>query len=82
MPIDNFNWPKLQLDFDPKDQSILVALGGSKSYGTNHPLSDTDYKGVLVPPREYYLSPFKNFEQTQWKSEEKTGIRVDYPSCS
>lgn len=69
----NFKWPEFNLDFDVRESAILIGLSGSKSYGTDHPLSDTDWKGVLVPPLIYTLSPFKNFEQTTWKSEAKSG---------
>lgn len=60
-------------EFDLDKHSIIVGLSGSKAYGTNHPLSDTDWKGVLVPPRRFYMSGIFNFEQTSWKSEQKSG---------
>jgi len=68
-----FKWPKLNLDFDVSKNTILLAVAGSRSYGTDHPLSDTDYKGVLIPPRNYYLSPFKGFDQVQFKGNGHTG---------
>lgn len=68
-----FNWPKFNEDFDVPSHTIILALAGSKSYGTDHPLSDTDYKGVLVTPRDIVLSPFRTFEQTSWKGEGETG---------
>ncbi|MHA2064888.1 MAG: DNA polymerase beta superfamily protein [Candidatus Thorarchaeota archaeon] len=68
-----FKWPKFGVEFDVKKHTILLGLAGSRSYGTDHPLSDTDYKGIIVPPREYYLSPFRGFEQTQWKGDGLTG---------
>ena len=68
-----FEWPKSQLDFDIKKHTILMALAGSRSYGTDHPLSDFDFKGIIIPPKRYYLSPFRGFDQTQWKGTGKTG---------
>ena len=65
--------PENHSEFDIRKHSIIVGLGGSKSYGTNHPLSDTDWKGVLVAPRRYNMTDLYNFDQTTWKSEEKSG---------
>jgi predicted nucleotidyltransferase len=56
-----------------KENVILLGLSGSRSYGTNTEKSDTDYKGILIPPRKYYMSPFRYFEQTQWKGDWTTG---------
>lgn len=56
---------------------ILLCLAGSKAYGTDHPLSDTDYKGILIPPMDTMLSPFKSFEQTDWKGDESTGRKSE-----
>lgn len=68
-----FEWPEFDTDFPVSEHTILLSLAGSRSYGTEHPLSDTDYKGIMVIPKSYYTSPFKSFEQTSWKSEEKSG---------
>jgi predicted nucleotidyltransferase len=69
----DFKWPKFNMDFDVPKHTILLSLAGSKSYGTDHPLSDTDYKGILVPPRRYYLSPFRGFDQALFKGSGETG---------
>lgn len=37
------------------DHSILITLAGSKSYGTDHAESDTDYRGVMVLPQDHYF---------------------------
>lgn len=68
-----FEFPKLNLDFNAEQHTILLTLAGSRSYGTDQENSDYDYRGILIPPREYYLSPFKGFEQTQWHGTGKTG---------
>lgn len=44
-------------------QPILLALGGSRAYGTHNPESDVDLRGVVIPPREYYTG-LRTFEQT------------------
>lgn len=38
-----------------EDRTILLTKAGSVIYGTNVETSDTDYKGVCIPPKEYYL---------------------------
>lgn len=44
---DNVKWLE--------DRTILLTKYGSHIYGTNIETSDTDYKGVAIPPKEYYL---------------------------
>lgn len=44
---DNMKWLE--------DRTILLTKAGSHIYGTNTPESDTDYKGVAIPPKEYLL---------------------------
>ena len=34
---------------------ILKCLGGSQTYGTNTKTSDTDIKGIFIPPKEYWI---------------------------
>jgi len=63
----------IKREFELAKHVVILGLAGSKSYGTETLKSDTDWKGVLIPPRRYYMSPFSNFEQTQWKSEVKSG---------
>lgn len=68
-----FKWPKDSPGFDLEKHSILVSLSGSRSYGTEHPLSDTDYRGILIEPSRIFYSPFNSFEQFSWKGDGKTG---------
>ena len=49
------------------DRTILFARHGSHAYGTNIATSDTDYKGVAVPPKEYFHGYLKRFEQAECK---------------
>ncbi len=66
IPVD-FNLP-----FSVPETTILFGLSGSRAYGTNTLTSDTDFKGIFVPPQDYYLSPFKNIEQVGWKIKDGT----------
>ncbi len=48
-----------------KDSIILVTRAGSHAYGTALPTSDLDFKGVAIPPPEYFLGFVKKFEQAE-----------------
>lgn len=50
---------------------ILKVISGSRAYGLDHPGSDTDTRGVCIPPIEYLLG-LKTFEQ----HENETGDHV------
>jgi len=50
-----------------KDRLILVAVTGSRAYGTNRPDSDYDYKGVCVPPHQYRMGFLHKFDQLEVK---------------
>lgn len=42
-----FKWPEFKEQrFDIREATVLLTVGGSRSYGTDHPLSDTDYRGL------------------------------------
>lgn len=45
---------------------IYLTKHGSQAYGTNIATSDTDVKGVCVPPAEYFLGFNKHFEQAEF----------------
>ena len=67
--LDQLNLSK-ELSF-VKDNLLYLVLGGSRAYGTNHPESDFDYRGVCVKPLEYYLGT-KAFEQREDKTHDIT----------
>lgn len=47
------------------DGVIYLTRHGSRAYGTNIEGSDSDFKGIAIPPKEYYLSCSKKFEQEE-----------------
>lgn len=55
LPSSNLPW--LQ------DRTIFLTEHGSQAYGTAMPTSDTDYKGVCIPPAKYFHGYLERFEQ-------------------
>ena len=54
------------------DSTILLTRAGSHAYGTATPTSDLDLRGVMIPPREYYLG-LSRVEQYQ----QAAGVAAD-----
>ncbi len=53
------------MQFNIKEHTIYLTVHGSRAYGTSTPTSDTDYKGVAIPPKQYFLGYAFNFEQSE-----------------
>lgn len=51
-----------------RDRTILYVRHGSHAYGTNIATSDEDFKGVAVPPAEYFHGFSKVFHQAETKA--------------
>lgn len=49
------------------DRTIFLATSGSRAYGTHRPDSDTDYRGICIPPAQYRDGFLMHFEQAEWK---------------
>jgi len=67
----NFKWLE--------DRTILLAKSGSFAYGTNTKQSDRDFKGVCLPPIEYYLGlqSFNSYDKSGGKNFKNTKDDVD-----
>ncbi len=58
----DWKWYKGNLEW-LKTGTIFLTRGGSHAYGTNLPSSDEDFRGVAVPPRQYFTGFVNVFEQ-------------------
>lgn len=56
---DNLLWMK----DNSFERLIFLTRHGSHAYGTNTPESDEDFRGVCIPPREYFVGFLNKFEQ-------------------
>ena len=53
-----------------RNNSDILVLSGSRLYGMSNPLSDHDYRGVILPPYEYLLN-IKKFEAIEFEDDYK-----------
>jgi len=51
------------MDFDLKEHTRYLVVAGSHSYGMATEKSDIDIRGWCIPPKKYWLSYHKRFEQ-------------------
>jgi predicted nucleotidyltransferase len=57
--------------------TVLLVRHGSHAYGTNVETSDEDFKGVAIPPKEYFLGAVKRFEQAELKAPDPDAVIYD-----
>src|SRR6478736_1937127 len=57
-----------------KSGTVIFGKSGSHSYGLNTPESDLDYKGIAIPPREFFHGFMKKFEQVELKKTKDSDI--------
>ena len=50
-----------------QDRTILFCRYGSHAYGTNIATSDEDFRGVAIPPKEFFFGFQSRFEQAESK---------------
>ena len=60
-----------------KDNTIFLTVHGSTAYGTNTPESDTDYKGVCIPTKQYLYGYAHKFEQAELKAPNPDAVIYD-----
>lgn len=62
-----------------EERTIILAPTGSHAYGTNIEESDKDYKGVCIPPIDYYLGleSFNEYNNSGGKNFKNTKDDVD-----
>jgi len=54
--------------------TVLLVRHGSHAYGTNVATSDEDFKGVAIPPKEYFLGYTHKFEQAELKAPDPDAV--------
>ena len=54
-----------------KDNLIFLTLAGSRSYGTHTETSDYDYRGICIPPTDYFMG-LKSFDQAECRRTDTT----------
>jgi uncharacterized protein len=61
-------------NFSVPERTIFYAKHGSHAYGLNIASSDTDYKGICIKPKSYYLGFFEKFEQEEKMASKNDGV--------
>jgi len=61
------------------DNIILLTITGSHAYGTNVETSDKDYRGITIPPEEYFLGlkHYNEYNTTGGKNFKNTKDDID-----
>lgn len=57
--------------------TVLLVRHGSHAYGTNTPASDEDFKGIAIPPQNYFLGTMHRFEQAELKAPDPDAVIYD-----
>lgn len=57
--------------------TVLLVRHGSHAYGTNTETSDEDFKGVAIPPKEYFFGFTHRFEQAELKAPDDDAVIYD-----
>lgn len=62
------------MEFKVEDHIIFLTLHGSHAYGMSTRESDIDVKGIAIPPKIYFYSFFRNFEQFEGQLKLNTNL--------
>lgn len=64
------------MNIDWLENSIIFeCISGSHAYGLNTPESDTDYRGICIPPEDYFLGVY-SFDQHEQKDPDRTIFNI------
>jgi len=61
----NFQTIKTNLQW-LKDRTIFLTKHGSHAYGTSIPTSDEDFRGITIPPIQYFMGYLEQFEHVEF----------------
>lgn len=64
----------LKMNFNVNERTIYLCRHGSWAYGLNTPESDEDFKGICIPPKEFYFGFVNHFEQFEHMGSKDDGI--------
>ena len=60
----NFDWNKYKGNLGwLQRNTIMLTLTGSHAYGLATETSDYDWRGIAIPPKEYFTGFLQHFEQ-------------------
>ena len=59
------------------ERTVLLVRHGSHAYGTNNAASDEDFKGIAIPPKEYFLGSHNRFEQAELSAPDPDAVIYD-----
>jgi len=66
--MSNFDWSKYKGNLKwLQKNTIFLTVFGSRAYNTNIPESDWDYRGIVLPDKEYFFGFQSHFEQVEIK---------------
>lgn len=59
-----------------QDRTIFLTVAGSRSYNLHTEESDFDYRGLCIPPKQYFLGFNKRFDQLEIKNPDATIFNI------
>lgn len=66
MPRSEWRWSNYKGDLPwLQKNTLLLTRHGSHAYGTNIETSDEDWRGIVIPPKQYIIGALHKFEQVE-----------------